>query len=80
MLLRMYLRWTADRGFETEILEASPGEEAGLKSTTVAEMKKLWEPAAQRQFLRAFTNGEFSARRVLRSCALRVIAPRAPIR
>jgi len=25
MLLRMYLRWTADRGFETEILEASPG-------------------------------------------------------
>jgi peptide chain release factor 2 len=36
MLLRMYLRWTADRGFETEVLEASPGEEAGLKSTTVA--------------------------------------------
>jgi peptide chain release factor 2 len=36
MLLRMYLRWTSDRGFETEVLEASPGEEAGLKSTTVA--------------------------------------------
>ncbi len=36
MLLRMYLRWATDRGFETEILEASPGEEAGLKSTTVA--------------------------------------------
>ncbi len=36
MLLRMYLRWTADRGFETDVLEASPGEEAGLKSTTVA--------------------------------------------
>ena len=36
MLLRMYLRWAADRGFETEVLEASPGEEAGLKSTTVA--------------------------------------------
>jgi len=36
MLLRMYLRWADDRGFETEILEASPGEEAGLKSTTVA--------------------------------------------
>jgi peptide chain release factor 2 len=35
MLLRMYLRWTADRGFETEVLEASPGEEAGLKSATV---------------------------------------------
>jgi peptide chain release factor 2 len=36
MLLRMYLRWAADRGFETEILEASAGEEAGLKSATVA--------------------------------------------
>jgi peptide chain release factor 2 len=34
MLLRMYLRWAADRGFETEVLEASPGEEAGLKSAT----------------------------------------------
>jgi peptide chain release factor 2 len=36
MLLRMYLRWASDRGFGTEVLEASPGEEAGLKSTTVA--------------------------------------------
>jgi peptide chain release factor 2 len=34
MLLRMYLRWAADRSFETELLEASPGEEAGLKSAT----------------------------------------------
>jgi peptide chain release factor 2 len=34
MVLRMYLRWAADRGFETELLEASPGEEAGLKSAT----------------------------------------------
>jgi peptide chain release factor 2 len=34
ILLRMYLRWTADRGFQTELIEASPGEEAGLKSTT----------------------------------------------
>jgi peptide chain release factor 2 len=34
MLLRMYLRWAANRGFNTEVLEASPGEEAGLKSTT----------------------------------------------
>jgi peptide chain release factor 2 len=30
----MYLRWAQDRGFKTEVLEASPGEEAGLKSTT----------------------------------------------
>jgi peptide chain release factor 2 len=35
ILLRMYLRWAADRGFETELVEASPGEEAGLKSATV---------------------------------------------
>jgi len=34
ILLRMYLRWAADRGFETELVEASPGEEAGLKSAT----------------------------------------------
>jgi peptide chain release factor 2 len=34
MLLRMYLRWAADRDFKTELLEASAGEEAGLKSTT----------------------------------------------
>jgi peptide chain release factor 2 len=34
MLLRMYLRWAANRNFETELLEASPGEEAGLKSAT----------------------------------------------
>jgi peptide chain release factor 2 len=34
MLLRMYLRWADERGFATELLEASPGEEAGLKSAT----------------------------------------------
>jgi peptide chain release factor 2 len=34
ILLRMYLRWAADRGFRTETVEASPGEEAGLKSST----------------------------------------------
>src|SRR3954454_17007653 len=34
ILLRMYLRWAADRGFETELVEASPGEDAGLKSAT----------------------------------------------
>jgi peptide chain release factor 2 len=36
MLLRMYLRWASDRGFDAEVLAASPGEEAGLKSATVA--------------------------------------------
>src|ERR687896_1726878 len=34
MLLRMYLRWAERRGFRVELLEASPGEEAGLKSAT----------------------------------------------
>jgi peptide chain release factor 2 len=34
MLLRMYQRWAAARGFQVELLEASPGEEAGLKSAT----------------------------------------------
>jgi peptide chain release factor 2 len=34
MLLRMYLRWAESRGFAAELVEASPGEEAGLKSAT----------------------------------------------
>jgi peptide chain release factor 2 len=34
MLLRMYLRWAARRGYRTEILEYQPGEEAGAKSAT----------------------------------------------
>lgn len=35
MLLRMYLRWAEKRGFEAEIIEATAGQEAGLKSATV---------------------------------------------
>jgi peptide chain release factor 2 len=35
MMLRMYLRWTSDRGYQAELVEASPGEEAGLKSATM---------------------------------------------
>ncbi len=35
ILLRMYLRWAERRGFKTELLEASPGDEAGLKSATL---------------------------------------------
>jgi peptide chain release factor 2 len=34
MLLRMYLRWAERRGFAVEMKEASPGEEAGIKSAT----------------------------------------------
>ena len=35
MLLRMYLRWAERRGFNTELIEVSPGEVAGIKSATV---------------------------------------------
>jgi peptide chain release factor 2 len=35
MLLRMYLRWGERRGFETELIEVSPAEVAGIKSATV---------------------------------------------
>ncbi len=34
MLLRMEMRWAERRGFKVELLEASPGEEAGIKSAT----------------------------------------------
>ena len=34
MLLRMYLKWAERRRFETEIIDESRGEEAGLKSVT----------------------------------------------
>jgi len=36
MLMRMYVRWAEARDFKVEWLEESPGEEAGLKSATVA--------------------------------------------
>jgi peptide chain release factor 2 len=35
MLLRMYLRWAEDHGFQTELIEVSAGEVAGIKSATV---------------------------------------------
>jgi len=34
MVLRMEMRWAERRGFEVELLEASAGEEAGIKSAT----------------------------------------------
>ena len=35
ILLRMYLRWAEQRGFKTEVIDQSPGEEYGIKSATV---------------------------------------------
>jgi peptide chain release factor 2 len=35
MVLRMETRWAEKRGFQVELLEVSPGEEAGIKSATV---------------------------------------------
>ncbi len=35
MLLRMYLRWAEQNGFEAELIEASAGDVAGIKSATV---------------------------------------------
>ncbi len=35
MLLRMYLRWAEQKGFQATVIDSSPGEEAGIKSATV---------------------------------------------
>jgi peptide chain release factor 2 len=35
MLLRMYLRWAERRGYRAEVVEVSPGEEAGVKSVLI---------------------------------------------
>jgi len=35
MLLRMYLRWAERRGYQADVLDVSPGDEAGIKSAIV---------------------------------------------
>jgi peptide chain release factor 2 len=36
MLMRMYLRWAERRGYKTDVLDTSPGDEAGIKSTVIS--------------------------------------------
>lgn len=36
MLLRMYTRWAEDRGYKVTVLDLLPGDEAGIKSATIA--------------------------------------------
>ncbi len=36
MLQRMYLRWAEQQGYKTEVIDQTPGEEAGIKSATIA--------------------------------------------
>jgi len=35
MLLRMYLKWAEQAGYQAEVMDTSPGEEAGIKSAIV---------------------------------------------
>jgi peptide chain release factor 2 len=36
MLMRMYLRWAERRGFKTDVLDTSPGDEAGVKRVVIS--------------------------------------------
>jgi peptide chain release factor 2 len=57
MLQRMYLRWCEQQGFASEILDSTEGEEAGIKSTTLA---------VEGRFAYGFLKGEKGVHRLVR--------------
>ena len=78
MLVRMYLRWAERRGYQAELVEASPGEEAGLKSAaiTVAGENAYGTLKAERGVHRLVRLSPFdSAHRRQTSFAQVIVAP-----
>jgi peptide chain release factor 2 len=82
MMLRMYERWAAGRRFDVELLEASPGEEAGIKSATftVGGENAYGVLRAERGKHRLVRLSPFdSAHRRQTSFATMIVAPLLPI-
>jgi len=78
MVVRMFLRWAERRGFKAEMVEASPGEEAGLKSAaiTVAGENAYGTLKAERGVHRLVRLSPFdSAHRRQTSFAQVIVAP-----
>jgi peptide chain release factor 2 len=78
MLVRMYLRWAERHGFKAELVEASPGEEAGLKSAalTIAGENAYGTLKAERGVHRLVRLSPFdSAHRRQTSFAQVIVAP-----
>src|SRR5439155_12973847 len=57
MLLRMYQRWLQEHGYASEIIELSPGEEAGIRSVTLE---------ARGDFAYGYLQGETGVHRLVR--------------
>ncbi len=57
MLLRMYQRWAEHKGYETELLETSPAEEAGIRNATLA---------VRADYVFGFLKGETGNHRLIR--------------